>query len=229
MPLMTGHSTKEKARNPSSVFDVVYMDTAQMPARRHTPAGRSGLSFAIGRATSSSPTKIRPYASCTTSEDIVLILHPTVTESTLAPYAANPPGVTLHQKLMNHMPVQICHTLRPARMGSALRDAGLLYAFPNLITDLTHEIDPIYMDNFLVAEVTTGRMDGPFTVTQAHAIFGGHFRTAPLGLVEKPGSTSLRLIRHLSKLDHLGGSTNGWIDLSVNATNISQPPMQLTS
>jgi len=74
------------------------------------------------------------------------------------------------------------------------------------------------MDNFLAAEVTTGCMDGPFTVAQAHAIFGGHFRTAPLGLVEKPGSTSLRLIRHLSKLDHLGGSTNGWIDLSVNAT-----------
>jgi len=74
------------------------------------------------------------------------------------------------------------------------------------------------MDNFLAAEVSIGHIDSPFTVTQAHAIFGSHFHTAPLGLVEKLGSTALHLIHHLSKQDHLGKSTNGWINSSINST-----------
>jgi len=80
------------------------------------------------------------------------------------------------------------------------------------------KIDPLYMDNFLASEIATGRIDGPYTITQAHIIFNGHFRTAPLGLVEKPGSDALRMIRHHSKEDGLGQSTNSWIDASINAT-----------
>src|SRR5882724_2634469 len=119
------------------------------------------------------------------------------------------------------MPVQICHTLHPAHLGFGPTRHWTVVQLSQLNNRLTHgapignppplshifipnnlksaEIDPMYMDNFLVAEVTTGRMEGPFTVAQVHAIFGSHFCTAPLCLVEKLGSTALCLICHLSK------------------------------
>ena len=53
---------------------------------------------------------------------------------------------------------------------------------------------------------------------QAHKIFGGHFRTAPLSFIEKPGTSTLRLICHHSKEDHLRSSMNSWIDPSVDPT-----------
>ena len=56
-------------------------------------------------------------------------------------------------------------------------------------------------------------VNGPFSVAEAYAIFNGHFHTSPLGVVEKAGLPSdLRLIRHLSKTDSHGSSTNGWLD-----------------
>ena len=56
-------------------------------------------------------------------------------------------------------------------------------------------------------------MSGPFTVDEAHQIFGGHFRTAPLGLREKePGSGKWRMIQNNSALDPSGSSTNSWLD-----------------
>jgi len=74
------------------------------------------------------------------------------------------------------------------------------------------------MDEFLELEVAAGHINGPFTVAQAHTIFGGHFNTAPLGLIKKPGSTTLWMIFHHSKEDHLGQSTNGWLYPSIHAT-----------
>jgi len=83
--------------------------------------------------------------------------------------------------------------------GIALCKSRLLYSFPCLIFDLTYstpirnphplthtfiplnlrsaEIDPSCMAAFMAAEVTSGRMDGPFVVPQAHSIFGSHFHT----------------------------------------------------
>ena len=56
-------------------------------------------------------------------------------------------------------------------------------------------------------------MSGPFLVEEAHVIFNGHFRTSPVGLVEKVlGDGNWRMIRHLSKTDHLGFSTNDALD-----------------
>ena len=56
-------------------------------------------------------------------------------------------------------------------------------------------------------------MSGPFTVEEATKIFGGHFRTSPVGLVEKyPGDGKWRMIWHLSKRDEHGHSTNDWVD-----------------
>src|SRR5882724_13262766 len=40
----------------------------------------------------------------------------------------------------------------------------------------------------------------------------GHFKTCPLGLVDKPGSLDLWMICHFSKDDQFGHSTNSWID-----------------
>jgi len=109
--------------------------------------------------------------------------------------------------------------------GIYLCDASLLSSFANLLFDLaygapignppplTHtfipinlksaDIDASYMDDFMAAEVASGCINGPFTVPQACTIFGSHFHTAPLGLVEKPVSSALWLIRHHSKVDHL--------------------------
>jgi len=123
-----------------------------------------------------------------------------------------------------------------------LQHADLLHLFPNLVHDLiygtpigdlpklTHtfipdnlgsaNMDPDHMDSFLAEEVASGRMDGPYSIESAHHIFGGHFRTAPLGFVEKPGSSSLHLIPHHSKEDHLSMSTNNWIDTSASATKV---------
>ena len=58
-------------------------------------------------------------------------------------------------------------------------------------------------------------MDGPLSIEEAHVIYGGHFHTCPLGLVEKPGSLDLRMIRHFSKEDKFGHSTNGWLALMI--------------
>ena len=56
-------------------------------------------------------------------------------------------------------------------------------------------------------------MSGPFSVDEAHIIFNGHFRTSPVGLVEKVlGNGNWRMIRHLSKTNHLGFSTNDALD-----------------
>jgi hypothetical protein len=118
----------------------------------------------------------------------------------------------------------------------ALHEAGITHLFPNLVHDLTYgspigspppltysfipdnlasaNLNPKYITNDLASEVASGRMGGPFTVEEAHRLFEGHFRTSPLGLVPKPGKCSddLRLIRHLSKKDHLGFSTNDWLN-----------------
>ena len=90
------------------------------------------------------------------------------------------------------------------------------YIHPNNLGSA--DIDPTYMDSFLVEEVASGHMDSPYSIKQAHSIFKGHFQTAPLGFIEKPGSSTLCLICHHLKEDHLGMSTNVWINASTGAT-----------
>src|SRR5882724_11164027 len=93
----------------------------------------------------------------------------------------------------------------------------LSYTFiPNNLASA--DINLSYMDSFLADEVASGHMDGPYSIETVHHIFNGHFRTAPLGFVEKLGSSALNLICHHSKEDHLGSSTNGWIHTSPGAT-----------
>jgi len=67
--------------------------------------------------------------------------------------------------------------------------------------------------NLIAEEVLAGCMDGPFSIEEAHIIYGRHFRTCPLGLVEKPGLVDLHMIHHFSKEDLFGHSTNSWLNL----------------
>ena len=75
------------------------------------------------------------------------------------------------------------------------------------------EINHDYIMNLIAKEVSAGCMDGPYLVGEAHVIYGSHFHTCPLGLVERPGSVDLRMIHHFLKEDQFGHSTNSWLDL----------------
>ena len=122
----------------------------------------------------------------------------------------------------------------PDAWRQALERAHIAESYPNLVHDLSHvspigntplisftfipnnllsaNINPEYISRLIAEEVTAGQMDGPFSIRQAHYIYGGHFRTFLLGLMKKPGSTALRMICHFLKEDHLGQSTNSWLD-----------------
>ena len=140
-------------------------------------------------------------------------------------------------------PVVLYRTITPYNPDGwklALSSSGLTCSFPNLVHDMTYrapignppplthtfiphnlksaDIDPSYMDNFIQEELTAGHFDGPFSVEEAHEIFGGHFCMAPLGFVEKPGLSLLRLFHHHSKENKFGHSTNEWLDPSLDAT-----------
>jgi len=58
-------------------------------------------------------------------------------------------------------------------------------------------------------------MLGLFSIIQGIIIFGRHFRTSPLSIVEKiPSSGKWETIHHLSKEDTEGESTNGWLNVN---------------
>ena len=117
----------------------------------------------------------------------------------------------------------------------ALDSANLIQSFPNLVHDITHglpignpppllrtfipdnlssaNVRPDIIRDELREETAAGRMSGPFSIEEAHIIFNGHFRTSPIGLVEKvPGDGKWRMIQHLSKTDSDGISTNLTLD-----------------
>ena len=74
-------------------------------------------------------------------------------------------------------------------------------------------IHPGLIDKELKNEVAASHMLGPFMVSEAIKIFGGFFHCSPVGLVEKvPGDGIWHMVRHLSKQDGNGNSTNNWID-----------------
>ena len=116
-----------------------------------------------------------------------------------------------------------------------LHQTGLTSRYPNIVLDITqgspignptaptetfipknmktaHDM-PHIIDEHIQEEISAGRMSGPFTVEEAHTIFGGHFRTTPLGLVQKePGSAKWRLVRNASKKDSCGVSVNSMLN-----------------
>ena len=116
----------------------------------------------------------------------------------------------------------------------ALTNRNLIKSYPNLIHNLSSgspignshpinftfipdnipsaKIQPEYIMNLINEEVATGCMDRPFTIEEAQSIYGGHFQTCPLRLVEKHSSVDLRMICHFLKEDQFGQSMNRWVD-----------------
>src|SRR5882724_10619328 len=230
-----------KPRNPSYACNAATPVTVLAIVLPRNPTSPNTPLPVTGSSTSSSPSQTSLSASCTMFVVLAPTQHPT-TVITPAPYAAmaaiqhaDAPGTDLSHLLYTNIT-----PYNPHAWHLALIQAGLNNSFLNLVHDLTHgspigdlplltytftpknlssaDIDPAYMDSFLVEEVSSGHMDSPFSMDTAHHIFRGHFCTAPLGFVEKPGSMALCLIWHHSKKDHLGISTNGCIDASSCAT-----------
>jgi len=62
---------------------------------------------------------------------------------------------------------------------------------------------PLIINAEIYAELAAKRMSGPFSITQAHTIFGGHFCTSPLSLVEKdPGFRKWCMIHYHASFQH---------------------------
>jgi hypothetical protein len=131
--------------------------------------------------------------------------------------------------------MRVVTTYIPGAWTRALEECGLSQKYPFLVHDisfgspignpppLTYTFipenmpsaleHPLVIEAFLDEERAAGRVSGPYTIEEAFVFFGGHFRTAPMGLVEKePGSSKWRMIRNLSAEDCFGTSTNGWLD-----------------
>jgi len=92
----------------------------------------------------------------------------------------------------------------------------LTYTFtPNNLNSVQHQTHCIMDNSFKMNLMPAVSMDlslsKKFTI-----IFNSHFHTTPLGFVENPGSTALRLIHHHLKEDRFGNSmTAGWILLMI--------------
>lgn len=72
-------------------------------------------------------------------------------------------------------------------------------------------VDPPKIDMFIEEELNSGRMSGPLSFEEALEFFNGPFRTAPIGLIEKPpDSGKWRMIRNFSATDEFRVSTNNW-------------------
>ena len=91
---------------------------------------------------------------------------------------------------------------------TALHQCNLQQKYPNLVHDLMYGsrigIPPLLSHTFIPPNMTSanehaemvdqhfqdelnaGRMSGPYTVPEAMHLFHGHFRMAPIGLIEKP-------------------------------------------
>ncbi|SJK98561.1 uncharacterized protein ARMOST_01829 [Armillaria ostoyae] len=114
----------------------------------------------------------------------------------------------------------------------ALKKYNLSQKYPNLVFDLTYGSpigdppplhstfippnmpstleNPEIIEKYLADEIAAGRMGKGLTVDEAHVFFGGHFRTAPMGVVFDQAKP--RVIHNLSARDSDGSSTNSWLD-----------------
>ncbi|KAK6967055.1 hypothetical protein R3P38DRAFT_3509002 [Favolaschia claudopus] len=220
------------ARNRCCVFVAEEQVTARTPASKRNRAVMvaNSSSSPTARGSFESPTN-GPYAWDTIAEGATQTLVPTPSTSALSA-----PTLTMERRIA--LATDCARVVTPyhaAGWFAALRDCNLLERYPNLVHDIsfgspignpptpsftfipsnmpTTDLNPSFIDNYLAGEVAAGRMSGPYSVEEAHAFFGGHFRTAPLGLVEKePGLGKWRMVQNNSVLDSSGDSTNSWLD-----------------
>ena len=156
-----------------------------------------------------------------------------VTMPTVAP-SAPPPSMERLSALATEL--DKCPTPYIAEgFRKALEDSFLMVKYPSLVHDLIHgspigapaplthmtimpnlmsaRLQPDVVTGYITKEVVLGHMSGPFTLEETHHIFKGHFRTVPVGLVEKdPTKGTFQMIQHFSKEDELGVSVNSQLD-----------------
>jgi len=162
--------------------------------------------------TGSSPSKPTNIYACSTMSEVSATTRPNPDMLSMHVPCAVTPNMgprTAPETDFSNILYTVITPYNPQALQLALHEADITLSYPNLIHDLTHgspignppplwytfipnnltsaNIHPEYITNLITAEVAAGHMDGPFTIEQAHIIYGGHFRTCPLGLVEKPG------------------------------------------
>ncbi len=119
-----------------------------------------------------------------------------------------------------------------------LDQCGLRQKYPNLVHDILYG-SPIgspppltcnfiprnsssasehsnIVDKYLADEIEAGRMYGGLSVEDAEIFFGGHFRTAPMAVIDE--GTKFRIVHNLSAQDKNGDSTNSWLDAQEKPT-----------
>ncbi len=119
-----------------------------------------------------------------------------------------------------------------------LEKCGLQETYPNLVHDilygapigfpppLTENFIPqnsssameneAVVDQYLQEEIAAGRMYGGLSIEDAEIFFGGHFRTAPLAVIDE--GSKFRVVHNLSAKDGNGNSTNSWLNAKDNPT-----------
>ncbi|TFY82967.1 hypothetical protein EWM64_g1051 [Hericium alpestre] len=175
-------------------------------------------------------------ASKSASDSMLLLSVPSVDHSILfmsARYAMTSDTECRRALAIEHLCVITLYI--PSAWESALKHAGLSSKYPTLVHNLIYGAPignppllastfippnmpnalehPEFIEEHIAEELATGHLSGPFSLSEAFLFFGGHFCTAPLGVVEKePGSGKWHMIRNLSAEDTYGNSTNGWLD-----------------
>lgn len=128
---------------------------------------------------------------------------------------------------------KVVTTYRAGAWQRVLEDFNLTSRYPNLVHDIRYG-SPIgnpphlfktfipnnnmpsaidhsdVIDKYISDEIVAGSVTGGLSIEDAHTFFGGHFRTAPMGVVEQ--NNKFRTAHNLSALDSDGYSTNSFLD-----------------
>jgi hypothetical protein len=104
----------------------------------------------------------------------------------------------------------------PIGVMPALEATNILNNHPSIF------LHPDLVDNYLSEEVSSGRVDGPFSRSQVFAIMRGHFQSSPLVVISQPQAPGepdkVRICRHLSKASSSILSVNSFIRTTLFPT-----------
>lgn len=149
--------------------------------------------------------------------------------------SAGPPTITPVVRCASSARDRVITTYRADAWEAELREWGLwekYSALPNRLrhgfpigdmTPLTETFTPEnhkgaeehmdFVENYVSEQVAQGHMTGPYAKEEVEALLGTPFRSSPLSVVEKAGSTGKwRLIQNCSFADRHGVSVNDMID-----------------
>ncbi|KAG9040891.1 hypothetical protein FS837_012979 [Tulasnella sp. UAMH 9824] len=217
-PVLRQH---RQTANPSSQSSSQARESPYVSSRlqsRHTSSASTSTRADPARTATTAPTNmLAPYAVPAATPHatvrsmlehftievfgIVTPLRPIEWQSFLHKYSLSPRYPDLVEKIRYGFPIFGTGNDQPVLTKSEI--------FPNL-SSATNNLSFI-IEN-LLEEKELGRMAGPFT-TQALEAIVGHFRSSPLGTVEKAGSPgALRVIRNLSHKSSSQRSINDFIE-----------------